>query len=391
MFSLYIVSISFDFRRDILINRAVRKIISNKSLLTIAIVGSYGRGSTKEFISRVLSKKYNVLSTKASFTSTFGIAKTILSELSPKRQIFIAEIDDFKKEDVVEMCEIISPKITVVTGVNEQKLSLFGSMDKIVESKEEAINALSRDGIAIFNGNSGYISKLISGKKQKKFIYSIGSSEKNSSIRAVKIQESKLSLSFDVLFLGKKYSFSNIKLLGRQNIENLLPGIFIGIYMGIDSAVVKKALSELRPLDGAMSPKVTKSGVMLIDDTYNANINSVKKVLSYMKLYSGQKILVLEPLLELGKNSGEVHKTLGREIAKVCDILFLTNSNNIKNIERGIEASGKKIEVKVLSPAGISRFVNNYSRKGDVVVFEGKEARLALKGIKSTSPFETQA
>jgi UDP-N-acetylmuramoyl-tripeptide--D-alanyl-D-alanine ligase len=384
-FSLFIVSMFFDFSRDVIINRAVEKIEKHKSLLTIAIIGSYGRGSTKEFISRILSVKYNVLSTKMSYTNSLGIARTILSDLTSKKQIFIAEIDDFKKEDVIQMCALIKPKILVVSGVNSQKLSVFGNMDKLLDSKKEAIKSLTRDGIGIFNGDSDYIGGLIKSTKVKKFVYAADKKINGADIRASSIIESKLSLSFNVSVLGKSYKFSGIKLLGRQNIENLLPGIFIGFYTGIDTILIRKALSELRPLEGTMSPRYGKNKVILIDDTYNANINSVQKVLSYIKLFRGKKILVLEPLLELGKNSKEVHEKLGFEIGKVCDFVFLTNHNYFASVKKGVANSKSKCLVRVSSPSKIIKFVNSSLGREDVVVFEGKESRHSLSGIQTAS------
>ncbi len=376
-FTLLLLATFFDFRKDAVINHALRKIGTNKKLLSIAVVGSYGRGSTKEFITRVLSSKYNVLATKTSFSSASGIATTILSDLNQKKQIFVAELDDYNKTDIVQMCGLIAPKIIVLTGINEQKLSRFGSVEKIIESKREAINSLASDGVGIFNGDNVYSQKLFAHTKKKKFAYgTLNASYVN--ILATNIRESKFSVSFDVLVLGRKYSFSDVKLLGRQNIENLLPAIFIGTYMGIDFALIRKAIASIRPLKNAMEPKLASNGTVIVNDTHNANINSVQKVLSYIKIYKGKKILILEPLVELGKNASLVHKSLGNDIAQVCDYLILTNSNYFEAIRSGAKSGNASCSVKVLSPAKIINFIKTECKKEDVVIFEGKQASHAL-------------
>lgn len=378
---LILLSVFVDFGRDIVINQAIEKINRNSKLLTIALVGSYGRGSTKEFISRILSLKFNVLVTRSTYETSFGIAETINSALTTKKQIFIADIDDYKQEDVAGMCELISPKIVVVCGINEQKLSAFNNIKNILDSKMEAVKSLSRDGFALFNGNSEYVQQLYNATKGKKFLYKVGKNGTQADILAGSIVEGKFGISFAVNVFGKSYKFSNIKLLGRQNIENLLPGIFIGVYAGIDFSKIRRALAAVRPLQGTMAPLRSNSGAILIDDTYNANINSVLRALSYMRLYKGKKIMVFEPLVELGKISKETHFDLGFEIGKVCDMLILTNENYAKSIREGIDESGSNTNMMIAYPSKIIKYVLKECGKEDVVVFEGKEAAIPLSGI----------
>jgi len=380
------LSIFVDFGRDISLNQAIEKIDLHKRLLTIAVVGTYGRGSTKEFIYHVLSQKFNVLATSATYENVTKIAETINKSLTSKKQIFIAEIDDYNKHDVADICELIQPKIVVVCGINEQKLSIFKTVENILESKMEAVNSLARDGIAIFNGNSALSESLYPKAQIKKFLYYAGN-KKRADIAAGDITEGKFSLSFNVTTFGKRYSFSNVKLLGRQNIENLLPAIFIGVYAGIDFSRIRSAIAALRPLRGTMSPAKTQSGAIIIDDTYNANINSVQRALSYMKLYDGKKVLVLEPLVELGKNAKRVHFDLGKEIGKVANFVFLTNDNNLKSIREGIKSSKKSVTVEISTPTKVSKFIEKNCKKDDVVVFEGHETAIFHKAVGAQSVF----
>lgn len=380
-FVFVVFSVFFDFSRDFVINRAIEKISKYPKVFSIAVVGSYGRGSTKEFIRHVLALSYNVVTSRESFNDALGIAKTINSQLSQKSQIFIAEIEDNKKDDVTEMCGIINPKIVVVCGINEQKLSLFGSMDKIIDSKFAAVSSLSRDGIALFNLGSDYIRKLYRIATSKKFSYLASEKKIKGDIVATNIKEGKFSLSFDVQLFGKRYGLSGVKLLGRQNIENLLPAIFIGVYAGIDFSKIRRAFAELVPLPGSMEPKKAANGAILVNDTYNANINSVLRALSYMKVYRGKKVLVLEPLVEIGKIASQTHYDLGIEIGKVCDLVFLTNDNYYKSLVSGIKKSSSYCKFSIASPAKIINYVKHDLGREDVVVFEGHGASRALSGV----------
>lgn len=382
-----LLSIFFDFAQDLEVNRAIEKIASHSKLFSIAVIGSFGRGSTKEFISQILSLRYNVLATKTSFVNPVRIAATINLKLSQKKQIFIAEIDDYKIEDVRDICAIIKPRIVVLTGINEQKLSVFGSMEKIIDSKLVAVASLSRDGIALLYGNNMYLKKIIRETKNKKFIYGISQNNLSFDIAADNIKEETLSISFTIYILGKRYKISGVKLLGRQNIENLIPAIFIGVYAGIDFSLIRRAILQLRPLPGAMEPRRVASGAIIINDTYNANINSVARALSYAKLYHGKKILVFEPLVELGKTAESVHRGLGTAIGETCDFLFLTNDNYLKFLKMGILKSNSSCKIKVATPVAIINFVNKSTKKGDVVIFEGNEAGQSYVGITSEDAY----
>ena len=101
-----------------------------------------------------------------------------------------------------------------------------------------------------------------------------------------------------------------------------------------------------------------------------------------MNLYRGKRILVLEPLVELGKNSEQAHFDIGKTAGKICDALFLTNDNYINSIRKGVKSSGRSISVTVASPFKISKFISQNCKRDDVIIFEGKEAQLAIKAVQ---------
>ena len=262
----------------------------------------------------------------------------------------------------------------MITGINDEKSSVFGSLEKIIDSKYEVVSELPRDGIVLLNGNDINTMSLYEKTKNKKFIYGKDSNRDLSDISAQNIRLNKLSISFEVRVFGRKYKLSNIKLLGEQNIENLLPGIFLGLYLGIDFSLIKQEISRLRPLPRTMDPARTTKGTILINDTYNTNLNSIRRAVEYVKLYRGKRILVLEPLIELGKNAFQDHLELGKEIGKVCDYLFLTNDNYYEPLLTGVKSQKSLCIVQVLPPAKIAKFVDRSTQSPAVVVFEGREA-----------------
>ena len=136
-----------------------------------------------------------------------------------------------------------------------------------------------------------------------------------------------------------------------------------------------------------MDPYQAKNGVILINDTYNIHLTSVRRALEYVSLYKGRRILVLEPFSELGKNSNKNHIELGKQIGRVCDYLFITNENYHKPLMEGVTQEKSDCVVRIWTPAKIAKFIVGEGKSADVVVFEGREAYNSFSLIASEPVF----
>lgn len=357
-----------------------------KPLLTIGVTGSYGKSSTKEYTAQILEKKFHVLKTKGSNNTLIGVITTVLQGLKKSTEIFVAEIGAYKRGEIAQICAVIRPTIGILTAVSDQHLSLFGSLENTMKAKYELIESLPKNGIAMFNGNNENSFLLYKKTDKKRVLYQCFQSMRdlntvlrmsrayaNESVVAFNVVSSKTSVSFHV-FLRNRLMHVTAPLLGGHVVENLLPAIYLADYFGMDEKEIKKAVSTLTPLPKTMVRSQLKTGVSLIDDTFNTNSAAVLASISYMKVYKGKKILVLQPLIELGKRAKQEHYELGQAIAKVCDTVFLTSANYFSFLEKGVHTTNKKCKIKVMEPSAIAKFITKYTGSEDVVVFEGKEA-----------------
>jgi UDP-N-acetylmuramoyl-tripeptide--D-alanyl-D-alanine ligase len=144
------------FFRSRTLKKAKEKRESFSNLTSIGIVGSYGKTSTKEFLSAILSQKFNVLKTFGHVNSEIGISKTILDNLDSSYDIFVCEMGAYKKGGIEMLSDIAKPKIGILTGINQQHLSLFGTIENLLsaEGGEELFNSLPRGGLMIVNADS---------------------------------------------------------------------------------------------------------------------------------------------------------------------------------------------------------------------------------------------
>ena len=295
--------------------------------MVIGITGSYGKTSTKEFLYDILSSKLGkdkILKTREHQNSEVGIARCILNELKPEHEIFIVEMGAYNVGGIKLLCDMVIPKIGVLTGINEQHMATFGSQENIIKAKYELIESLPADGVAFFNAKNKYCVELYQRTNIKKYLYG---------------QEAQ--------FYGQ---------------ENILGAIAVARELGveIDSEIyLKKDLPAVRR---------GVNGLNIIDSTYSANPTGVLAHLDYLKTLPGRKVLVMPCLIELGKASKEVHRRIGRKIAEVCDLAIITTKDRFKEIH---ETAGDKA-VCIESPKEIFNKIKSTTHPGDVVLLESR-------------------
>lgn len=386
-FFVFFFSFPTRLYQDYLIDRAIKKRRSFSKLTVIGVTGSFGKSSTKEYTAQILSKKFRVEKTKGTNNTPIGVANAILKQIRKDTEIFVAEMGAYKKGEIAELCQIARPQIGVLTAVSYQHLSLFGSPEKLAQTKYELIESLPKDGLGLFNGNNENVYGLYKKTRKQKTLYvnaDLLAQKKNiakdADIIASNILAEKTGLSFNVQ-IGETQLKLRTSLLGIHAIENILPGIYLGYKMGMTQLQIKHAVAHLTPLDKTMVLHKAASGAALIDDTFNVNPDGVIAAMEYAMLYKGKRVLVLEPMIELGGISEKEHYRVGKFLAGHCDFLFLTKKNFYTAITNGIVDGKGKCVVKIAKPAEIVSFLNGNINKDDIVVFEGKEAAIPLRKI----------
>jgi len=240
------------------------------------------------------------------------------------------------------------------------------------------LHALPKNGLALLNANNLYVQKLLKKTKKNVLLYGTTTTRKKMkvSIIAKNVQVEKNGITFTVGFNSKFFRL-HTPLLGGHHVENILPAIYLANYLGMKQTDIIHAVQSLTPLQKTMKKFTTQDGVILIDDSFNASPESVVAAATYLTTYSHKKIFVLMPLIELGKRGKEYHYHIGEVLAN-NDYLFLTNKNFYKDIQEGIQRKNGKCKVYVMTPEKISQRITEIAKKGDVVLFEGKEAGNAL-------------
>lgn len=329
--------------KEIIYYLAYKKIVNLKNLLVIGISGSYGKTLTKDVLYEFIHKDYKVLKTPKNCNTKLGIAILILRQLSKDHQIFICEVGAYKKGEIQEVCRIIKPKIGIITGINEQHLELFGSLKNIKLAKYELIKALPKNGLAVFNNDSNTKS-LIAKTKIKKIIY----------------PDNKVNIP--------------LKLTAEIPIMNIQLGFLTAVSLGLSHKKLIKYLRQMRPLLLKKKFKKTKTGAILIDDSYNSNPTGFIYALEQLKkMKAKQKILITPGIIELGKVSSAIHKKIGYLASEICDMVIFTKNDFIKPFKEGFLKENQNKLFKVLTkPKELTQELAKYMTKGNIILLEGR-------------------
>jgi UDP-N-acetylmuramoyl-tripeptide--D-alanyl-D-alanine ligase len=318
------------------------------NLLVIGITGSYGKTSTKEFLAEILSEKFNVLKTKEHQNSEVGISQCILSELREEHEIFVVEMGAYNRGGIKLLCDIVKPRIGILTGINEQHMATFGSQENIIKAKYELVESLPKDGLAFFNGRNKYCAELYNKTSGiKKFLYG---------------QEAK--------FFGE---------------ENILGAIAVARELGIQENEIQNAANKIKNKFPGIKIEKTITGLNIIDATYSANPDGVMANLEYLRNnFTGKKIIIMPCLIELGRASKEVHKRIGKKIAEVCDLAIITTLDRFKEIKEGAGSvevvPSQRTEVLFMeNPKKIFGKIMSVAKEGDVVLLESRVPKKLMK------------
>lgn len=353
-------------------NEAARILKSMPGLKVIGITGSYGKTSTKHFLERVLSEKYDVVITPGSFNTTMGVIRTVREIIKPYNQVFICEMGAKQKGDIKEICDLVHPDMGIVTAVGPMHLETFKNIENVQSTKFELIDSLPHDGLAVVNDDFEYCRNR---KVDNVTCERYSTSEKligKADLWAEDIKYSEAGTTFRVKNKKGLDLELTTRLLGDCNVSNLLAAVAIADSLGLSDDEIKRGVASIQPVEHRLSMKQTPSGVTILDDAFNSNPDGSRMALEVLKSFTGGKRIVVTPgMIELGDRQFELNEKFGEYIAKSCDIAVVVGHYNREAITKGIrkgEFEGKLYETDTFDEA--QKLVSPMLQPGDTILYE---------------------
>ncbi|MBQ8841477.1 MAG: UDP-N-acetylmuramoyl-tripeptide--D-alanyl-D-alanine ligase [Ruminiclostridium sp.] len=317
------------------IHDAKRIINELPNTTVIGITGSYGKTSTKFYLNKLLSAKYNVLMTPESYNTTMGVVITIRKRLNASHEIFICEMGAKGVGEIKEICDIVHPKHSMITSIGEQHLETFKSVDNIIKTKFEIADCIT-DGTVVLNFDNEHIRNH--GTDKNKITYGIGDGDYD--YKAENIKVSPKGTSFTVVHKGERYDFST-KLLGSHNVQNIVGAIAVANFMGVPFKDLVFPVKRLECVPHRMEILDKGNGVTVIDDAFNSNPAGARAALGTLSMMEDcERILVTPGMVELGEREYELNRELGEFAADCCDAAILVGERQAPPIKEGLLKKG---------------------------------------------------
>ena len=332
--------------KKIIISWATKKMKKYPHITVVGITGSYGKSSVKEFAAHFLSQKFNVIKTPKNNNSEIGVAKFILKTDFSQAQFFVVEMGAYKTGEIQLICEIVKPKIGILTAIAGQHLSLFGSMKNIQQAKYELLRSIPADGLIITNADNPYCMELLS-ELNCKNVQTFGADPDNHpDCLITDIKTSVTGTEFEGTYLGRTGRVKT-PVIGAHHAYNISAAVILALHFQLNKEQINKAFESL-PTDIHGSLKIYSYGkATIVDDSYNSNPDGFKSALDVLTSFPSEKrrIVITRGMLELGEQSEELHEKIGEEIAFTADELVVITKDFIEPLKRGV---GNKYRTEVL-------------------------------------------
>ncbi len=357
-----------------LLLRAARRKLRASNARVIGITGSYGKTSTKEFVSTLLAARYRVLKTPESYNTALGIARVLLRDLRPDHDYMVVELGAYKPGEIRRLCQLVRPRIGVLTAIGPQHLERFGSIERIAAAKYELIESLPADGVAVFNADDPRCRALADRTAGQVIRYSVQEPPgPDVNLAAGPVEHGQRCASFTVQADDGAAQPVTVALLGLTNVSNVVAAAAVARLCGLSLAEIASAARDIEPVPHRLQPIDGAGGVLVIDDAYNSNPVGAAAALDVLAAVPGRrKVLVTPGMVELGERHAVEHKTLGRRAAAVCDTVVLVGPARTAPILAGLRAAAFPPEhvVVVASLAEATARLATLLGPGDVVLFE---------------------
>lgn len=275
----------------------------------IGLTGSCGKTTTKMLLSNILQQVGPTLSPPASLNNHIGVPLTLM-RLQSHHQFAVIEMGANHIGEIAHLTGIARPTVATITTVKPVHIEGFGSLEGVFQGKSEIFSGLSQDGIAVLNQDERYFSawqQLCAAHPQCTFAES-----QSADVYAKNIHLNQQDHLCFTLCIGNNCTDIHTQLLGEHNVTNALAAAACAHSVGVDLHTIQRGLNNVQAFDKRLQQYQGQCGATLLDDSYNANPESVTAAVSVLMRRPGKHICLLGEMLELGEEAAKIHADMGQ-------------------------------------------------------------------------------
>jgi len=339
-------------------------------LKVLAITGSNGKTSTKDFVAAVLGHRYRVTKTEGNFNNHVGLPRTIL-EATSQDEVGVWEIGMNHPGEIAALAKIAAPDAAIITNIGVAHIEFMGSREAIAAEKGALAEAIGPDGTVILNADDPFTAKIAERTPARVILAGTTSG----AICVGEITQSANGSEFTILE-GAHRCRAKLPVPGLHMVQNALLAVAAGRAFGLSLEECAAGLVTA-PLTKARLQIKEIQGVQFIDDSYNANPDSMKAALQTLVELDadGKRIAVLGEMGELGAESEQGHREVGETAATLGVDHLIAIGEMGEMIAQAARKAGLEKTVAVRSTTEAAELLGEIAEPGDLVLIKG--SRLA--------------
>ncbi len=342
----------------------------------VAVTGSNGKTSVKDFTAAVLGRCHRVSATRGNFNNHIGLPLTVLAT-RPTDTAAVWEMGMNHAGEIAPLCEIARPEFGIITNVGSAHIEFLGSRRGIAAEKGELARALPEHGALIVPADCDFIDDFRTVSRAR--VVATGGA--GSAVRAENIRPGAAGLCFDLLLEGEAPQGVGLRAPGAHMVANALLAAAAGRELGVPAGEIAAGLSAAE-LGAGRLRRMMRAGVVIFDDTYNANPESMAAAISTLAdaelENGGRRFIVLGRMGELGAHAAAAHRRTG-ELAAAAGLRLIAVGEGAEGLAEGAGGAPHFPE-----DAAAAAWLRAELRPGDAVLFKGSRAA-AVEGVLSAA------
>lgn len=335
----------------------------------VALTGSVGKTTTKEFTYLVVNSQYNTIKTLGNLNNEIGLPQMLfLIDSSAEAAVIEMGMNHFG--EIHRLSCAAKPTMALITNIGVSHIENLGSREGILKAKLEILDGLEKGAPLILNGDDDLL-RTVKSSDYRVYYYGV----ENGDFRADNICEENGRTTFEVCYFGSKQKIE-IPTIGIHNVYNALAAFAAGYFLDIPPQQCADALNRYVP-EGMRQKSVYINGITSIEDCYNASPDSMRAALTTLSNTKGnKKIAVLSDMLELGDFSRQAHTDVGVMAAEMNIDFLLTVGEMSKYIAAAAKEKGMKNVFYFHTKEELTNALLDIAESGDTVIFK------ASRGMK---------
>lgn len=317
----------------------------------VAITGSYGKTTTKQYLHHLLADRARVVASPASFNNRMGLARAVNEQLVPGTEIFIAEMGTYGPGEIADLCRWVAPEAAAIVSIGPVHLERFGTEAQTVAAKAEILDGVARGVISVDHPLLAQLAMERSSRIPITTVSGIGSQAD------VTVADGALSVGGKVLGSVPEGVFP----------VNLAAAVALADALGEE--VDPERFATLPRAEHRQTTSTSAAGFAILDDTFNSNPAGAARALEMLSGYPGTKVVVTPGMVELGKVQDQENEAFAEEAASVADLVVVVGKTNQKALLRGVERGGGAVTVVANRDEAVA-LVRERLGEGDAVLYE---------------------